>query len=50
MAHDVPKLFRYFSSRSYRIRIYASALSSSIASEEKQPFTSAVLFSSTRTL
>lgn len=50
MAHDVPKLFRYFSSRNYEIRIYTSALSSSIAFEEEHPFTSAVLFSSSGTL
>lgn len=41
MAHSVPKLFRY--SRSYEIRIYASASSSSIAFEEKHPFIPALL-------
>jgi len=35
-AHNVFNLFRY--PRSYEIRIYTSASSSSIASEEKHPF------------
>jgi len=41
-AHDVSKLFRH--SRSYEIRIYASASSNSIVSEEKHPFIPVVIF------
>jgi len=47
-AHNVSKLFRY--PRSYEIRIYTSASSSSIASEEKHSFIPAVVFSFGRTL